>query len=214
MASTLVEYLTLMSVFGLAAVAPGPGFAMVVRQSVVHGRRAGIMTSLGVGAALLVHAAYTLAGLGFLVAHSLIAFSILKWVGAGYLVYVGIKTWRAPAPGEPPPESAEAPATRGLPDARSFGLGFLTNALNPKAVLFFLALFTTLVSATTPLAVQAGYAVSMAVLLVGWFTLVAFFFTGRAVRERLHRLGRWFNRVTGALLVGLGIRLAVQRAVG
>lgn len=213
MASMLLEYLTLMSVFALAAVSPGPDFAMVVRQSVVHGRRAGLMTSLGIGAALLVHAAYTLAGLGLLVAHSLIAFSILKWAGAAYLVYVGIRTWTAPAPGTEALPAPDVPAGPAMSDARSFGLGFLTNALNPKAVLFFLSLFSTLISPATPLAVQAGYAASMAALLIGWFTLVTLFFTGRAVQERLRRLGRWFNRITGALLVGLGVRLAVQRAV-
>ena len=71
---------------------------MVVRQSVAHGRRAGVLTSLGVGSAILFHAAYTTAGLGFLVAHSLLAFNILKWAGAAYLVYVGIRTWRSPRP--------------------------------------------------------------------------------------------------------------------
>ncbi|MFG1430133.1 LysE family translocator [Xanthobacter sp. V2C-8] len=211
MGSHLSEYLTLMAVFALAAIVPGPDFAMVARQSVVHGRRAGVLASLGIGAALLCHAGYTLAGLGLLVAHSLPAFMVLKWLGAAYLVYVGVKTWGAPPP------SGEAPETEGLARAavsgrRSFALGFLTNALNPKAVLFFLSLFGTVVSADTPLAVQGVYALSLAVFAVAWFTAATFFFTGRAVRDGLARFGRWFNRITGALLIGLGIRIALQRA--
>jgi len=211
MVSHLSEYLTLMAVFAVAAVAPGPDFAMVVRQSVVHGRRAGLLASLGIGTALLFHAGYTLAGLGLLVAHSLVAFTMLKWAGCAYLVYVGVRTWIAPAPAGTVPDGTG----EGMPavsDRRSFALGFLTNALNPKAVLFFLSLFGTVVSADTPLAVQGLYALSMAVLLICWFTVVTFFFTGRAVRDGLARFGRWFNRITGALLIGLGIRFALQRA--
>lgn len=216
MSGHLAEYLTLMAVFALAAVAPGPDFAMVVRQSVVSGRRAAIVTSFGIGAALLFHATYTLAGIGLLVAHSLLAFSLLKWAGAAYLVYVGVKTWAARAPGAAPdaePTGLAADAAGGS-DIRNFALGFLTNALNPKAVLFFLSLFSTLISADTSLALKAGYALSMAGLLIGWFTLVSLFFTGRAVQEHLRRAGRWFNRITGALLIGLGVRLALQRAAG
>lgn len=78
MGSHLSEYLTLMAVFALAAIVPGPDFAMVARQSVVHGRRAGVLASLRIGAALLCHAGYTLAGLGLLVAHSLPAFMVLR----------------------------------------------------------------------------------------------------------------------------------------
>lgn len=211
--SHLAEYLTLMAVFAVAAVAPGPDFAMVVRQSVVFGRRAGLFTSLGIGSAILLHASYTLAGLGFLIAHSLVAFSVLKWVGCAYLVYVGVKTWAAPAPAMDGEDEAAPASTGVMSDRRAFALGFLTNALNPKAMLFFLSLFSTLVSPETPLAVQGLYALSMSALLVGWFALVTLFFTGRAVRDGLARFGRWFNRVTGALLICLGIRLALQRAV-
>ncbi|MFG1224755.1 LysE family translocator [Xanthobacter wiegelii] len=207
--SHLAEYLTLMAVFAVAAVAPGPDFAMVVRQSVVFGRRAGLLTSLGIGSAILLHASYTLAGLGFLVAHSIVAFSVLKWAGCAYLVYVGVKTWAAPAPAM----DGEAAPAGVMTERRAFALGFLTNALNPKAMLFFLSLFSTLVSTETPLAVQGFYALSMGALLVCWFALVTIFFTGRAVRDGLVRFGRWFNRVTGALLICLGIRLALQRAV-
>lgn len=211
MTSHLAEYLTLMAVFAVAAVAPGPDFAMVVRQSVVFGRRAGLLTSLGIGSAILLHASYTLAGLGFLVAQSLVAFSVLKWAGCAYLIYVGVKTWAAPAPTM---DGEAAPAPAGvMSDRRAFALGFLTNALNPKAMLFFLSLFSTLVSPETPLVVQGLYALSMGALLVCWFALVTIFFTGRAVRDALVRFGRWFNRVTGALLICLGIRLALQRAV-
>ncbi|OYX02091.1 MAG: lysine transporter LysE [Rhizobiales bacterium 32-66-8] len=220
MTNHLAEFFTLMAVFALAAITPGPDFAMVVRQSVVRGRRAAVLTSLGIGAAILFHAGYTIAGLGLLMAHSLTAFTIVKWIGAAYLVYVGVKTWRAPAAslpawqssGDAPLPDAPAPAASLGVDARDFALGFLTNALNPKAVLFFLSLFTTLVSPQTPLALQFAYAGAMALLLAGWFALVSVGLTGQAVQARLAHVGRWFNRLTGATLVALGVRLALQRA--
>ncbi|WP_127090936.1 LysE family translocator [Aquabacter cavernae] len=210
MSSHLAEFLTLMAVFGLAAVTPGPDFAMVVRQSVAQGRRAGLFTSLGVGSAILFHAAYTIAGLGLVVAHSLLAFNILKWAGAAYLIYVGVRTWRAPPP-DLDAMVADGPRRGVAGDFGSFTLGFLTNVLNPKAVLFFLSIFTTLVSPTTPLALQAGYGVAMGGLLALWFSLVALAFTGGAARAMLARLGRTFNRLTGGALILLGLRLAFQR---
>jgi threonine/homoserine/homoserine lactone efflux protein len=210
MSSQAAEFLTLMAVFGLAAVTPGPDFAMVVRQSVAQGRRAGILTSLGVGSAILFHAAYTIAGIGLVVAHSLLAFNVLKWAGAAYLVYVGIRTWRAPALDlDGLTRAAPRPSMRG--DLGSFSLGFLTNALNPKAVLFFLSIFTTLVSVETPSAVQFGYGAAMAGLLATWFSLVAVGFTGGTARAVLGRMGRTFNRLTGGALVLLGVRLALQK---
>ncbi len=140
----------------------------------MRGRRAGIITSFGIGAAIFFHAAYTVAGIGLLVAHSLLAFNVLKWAGAAYLFYVGVKTWRAPPPSYQV-DLADAPAPAVAPrrygDASDFTLGFLTNALNPKAVLFFLSIFTTVVSPTTPQSMQMGYAAGMAGLLVVWFTL-------------------------------------------
>ncbi len=208
--SHLAEFATLMAVFGLAAVTPGPDFAMVVRQSVAHGRRAGILTSLGVGSAILFHAAYTIAGLGLVVAHSLLAFNFLKWAGAAYLIYVGVRTWRA-APPDLDAMVADPGRTSVSGDIGSFALGFLTNALNPKAVLFFLSIFTTLVSVETPLAVQTGYGLAMAGLLAAWFCLVAVGFTGHRARTVLARLGRAFNRLTGGALILMGLRLAFQR---
>lgn len=208
-----MEFATLMAVFALAAVAPGPDFAMVVRQSVAHGRRVGILTSIGVGSAFMLHASYAVAGIGLVVAHSIFLFNALKGIGAVYLVYIGIKTLCADPPQVKVEDAAVMPqAGLSASDLHCFALGFLTNALNPKAALFFLSLFATVASAETPAALQLGYGLAMALLLAGWFCLVSLFFTGRAVRDWLTRIGRWFNRLAGGALVALGCRLAQQRA--
>lgn len=203
------EYFGIMLAFGIGAVAPGPDFAMVLRQSIAHGRQAAIFTSAGIASAILVHGAYTLLGIGLIVSQSILLFSVLKYVGAAYLIWLGISALRAPAPR--PPEDFDAPAHRDMSPLKAFGIGFLTNLLNPKAVLFFLSLFTTLVSANTVLTHKAFYVASMSVMLAIWFVLVSLFFTTAKVRNGFYRMGQWFNRATGAALIFLAIRVAVSR---
>ncbi len=207
------EFLGLMAVFSVLVVSPGADFLLVVRQSLVHGRRAAIVTSFGIGASLLFHIGYTILGIGIIVAQSLFLFGLLKWAGAAYLVYLGWKSLRADA-FEMPDEKAQSQIAQAAPPStlRLFLLGFATNALNPKPVLFFLSLFTALVSHDTPAAIQAVYGLLMAATLILWFVGVSTFFTVTSVRERFVAWGRWFNRITGMIFIGLGIRLATQQA--
>lgn len=207
-----LEFVGLMAVFSVLVVAPGADFLLVVRQSVVHGRRAAIITSVGIGASLLFHVSYTILGIGLIVSKSLLLFSLLKWAGAAYLVYLGIKSLRAGAMELAPVNVQDAGDAKAISPRRCFLMGFVTNALNPKAVLFFLPLFSAMVSHETPAAVQGVYGVLMAVALIAWFVGVSTFFTMASVRERFVAWGRWFNKVTGALFIGLGVRLATQQA--
>jgi len=209
MAFPWLEFLGLMLAFGINVIIPGADFAMVLRQSIAHGRRAALMTSAGIATAILVHGAYTLLGVGVIVAQSILLFDILKWLGAAYLLWLGISALRSPPP--QPPKDLAAGATGGISDWGAFGMGFLTNLLNPKAVLFFLALFTTLVSAGTALGHKVVYLGTMSLMLLVWFSLVSVFFTTPAIRQGFFRLGRWFNRVTGATFILLAIRVAVAR---
>lgn len=203
------EFLGLMLAFGIGAVAPGPDFAMVLRQSIAHGRRAAVFTSAGIASSILVHGAYTLLGIGLIVSQSILLFSVLKFAGAAYLVWLGIGALRAPAPKEP--DNLDAPSRRTMGPAKAFGVGFLTNLLNPKAVLFFLSLFTTLVSAATAIQTKVFYVGAMSVMLAFWFVLVSIFFTTPKVRNGFYRMGQWFNRATGVALIFLAIRVAVSR---
>jgi RhtB (resistance to homoserine/threonine) family protein len=207
--SHTAEFLSLMAVFLVAAVTPGADFACVLRESVAHGRRAGIAAAIGVGSAILVHVAYTVLGIGLVVAHSVVAFTIVKWAGAAYLVWLGLKSLRAPPPVLPDPGGPDSAAP---PLRRSLAIGALTNLLNPKATLFFVSLFSTIVSPTTPIVMQFGYGLAMAAVLAGWFTLVALFLTTPPARAAFVRAGRWINRATGLVLIGLGVRIALHRS--
>lgn len=209
MAFPVVEFITILGAFGLGAISPGPDFAMVLRQSVVHGRAAAIFTSAGIATAILVHGTYTLLGLGLIISQSLLLFSVLKYAGAAYLIWLGVGALRAPPPKLPADiaqSSSEQPHRSG-----AFAVGFFTNLLNPKVALFFLALFTTLVSADTLLVFKTIYIGAMAGLLFIWFSIVSFVFTTRKIREGFYRTGVWFNRVTGVALILLALRLAVTQ---
>jgi RhtB (resistance to homoserine/threonine) family protein len=203
-----LEFAGLMLAFGINAVIPGADFAMVLRQSVAHDRRAALFTAAGIATSILVHGSYTLLGLGVIVGQSLLLFNILKWVGAAYLVWLAIAALRSPPP-TPPLESDLTSARRG--DFAAFALGFLTNLLNPKAVLFFLALFTSLVSVHTGNDIKVIYVLCMSMMLFAWFALVSVFFTTASVRQGFFRFGRWFNRVTGITFILLAVRVALAQ---
>ncbi|MCO6059898.1 LysE family transporter [Pseudomonas sp. MOB-449] len=200
------EFLTVALIHLLAVASPGPDFAIVVRESVAHGRRAGTWTALGVGMGIFVHVAYSLLGIGLIVSQSIMLFNALKWAAAAYLLYIGIKALRA-RPADP--VAAEAALMAGERSPRgAFVSGFVTNGLNPKATLFFLSLFTVVINPHTPLAIQAGYGVYLAFATAAWFSLVALLFSQRRVRAGFARMGHWFDRLMGAVLVGLGLKLA------
>ncbi len=202
------EFAGLMLAFGINAVIPGADFAMVLRQAVVRDRRAALFTSAGVATSILVHGTYTLLGIGVIVGQSLLAFNIIKWLGAAYLVWLAISALRSPAP-KPPEPGADGETKSG--DFAAFALGFLTNLLNPKAVLFFLALFTSLVSVRTGGDVKVIYVLCMSLMLFAWFALVSVFFTTPSVRQSFFRFGRWFNRVTGITFMILAVRVALAQ---
>ena len=89
------EFLTVALIHLLAVASPGPDFAVVLKESVAHGRRAGLFTAWGVGTGILLHVAYSLLGIGLLVSQSVLLFNLLKYLAAAYLVYIGIRALRA-----------------------------------------------------------------------------------------------------------------------
>ena len=201
------EFLTVALIHLLAVASPGPDFAVVVRESVTHGRKAGTWAALGVGSAIFVHVGYSLLGIGIIVSQSIVLFNALKWAAAAYLLYIGFKALRAK------PASASDDVIKALAGERTekgaYVSGFVTNGLNPKATLFFLSLFTVVINPHTPLLVQGGYGVYLAVATALWFCLVARLFSQARVRAGFARMGHWFDRAMGGVLIALGVKLAL-----
>lgn len=192
----------------LAVVSPGADFAMVVRSSYLHGRGAGLAAALGISLGVLVHVAYTMLGVGLLLSRTPEALMVVKVAGALYLVHIGYRTFSARAevdtaagPGQPTPARAASLRT-----------GFLTNALNPKTVLFVVSTYTQVVHQDTPLLQQAGYGLFMSFAHWAWFSLAAFLLSGARLRNRLLRRQAVLNRVIGSVLVALGVSLVFASA--
>jgi len=191
----------------LAVASPGPDFAIVLKQSLTHGRRTAIWTSIGVGTAILLHVTYSLLGLGLLIRSSPLWFTIVKYAGAAYIAWLGVQALRT-KPFEP--TAANRGGAPALPKPHgAFATGFLTNALNPKATLFFISLFVLVVSPSTPKLIQAGYGLWMSLATMAWFTFVSVVFTREDVRGKFLRHGHWIDRALGVVFLGFAFSLAL-----
>jgi len=194
----------------LLNITPGPDMLYVIGRSTAQGWRAGAAAALGIGAGCFVHIAAAALGLSAVLAASATAFALVKLVGAAYLVYVGISmvlAARAAAPGMA--AAALAPAgTRAV-----FAQGFLTNALNPKVALFFLAFVPQFISVDAPHKALAFLFLGVVFDFNGtlWNLLVAWFSARASAGLRDGRVAAWLNRCIGGFFVYLGFKLAFAR---
>ena len=203
------EFLLIAIAHFFAVASPGPDFAVVLKQSVQYGRHNALWTSAGVGAAILLHIAYCVLGVALVLTQSSSLFMALKYVAGAYLAYLGIQALRAAKPG--------ASSTNDIDDQTApeesiwvaFRRGFFTNALNPKATLFFMSLFTLVISVTTPTSVQIVYGVYMALATWVWFSMLSLVLSKPSVRAFFQKSGYWFDRGIGVILIALAIRVVI-----
>jgi threonine/homoserine/homoserine lactone efflux protein len=191
----------------LLAVTPGPGIAYVVARTVAGGRAEGLASCLGTGLGGMLHVLAAALGLSLLVAQSAAAFAVVKWIGAAYLVYLGIRLLlRRDADAAPP--AAVAQGVR-----RAFGEGIVVEALNVKTALFFLAFLPQFVSTGQPLAPQLVLLGTICVVLNTLVDVVAVLAAHRLLRSGAARAARArvLNRLSGVTMIGLGAWLALAR---
>ncbi len=140
---------------------------IVVLKNSLRSSKLGYMTALGVGLAIFIHVAYCIAGVGLIISQSITLFSIIKTVGAFYLLYIAYQLFRAE---KEIPEEIKKSSNTSLFIA--FREGFVTNALNPKATLFFLSVFTQVISVDTSIITQSFYGIMMAAIVTIWFMIL------------------------------------------
>ena len=202
---------------------PGPDVMFIVANAVRAGARAGVAAALGIAAGCLVHVAAAALGVSALLAASSAAFGLLKWVGAVYLVWVGAQMLRSAwQPDASINIAARAHQTGGgarfdvqSPLPTVLRRGFLTNVLNPKVALFFLAFVPQFIAPGTPnaggvfLALGLLFTVNGLLVCIGWAVAAAW-----AARRAgaLQRTLRWLDGVAGGLFIALGVRLALTEA--
>jgi threonine/homoserine/homoserine lactone efflux protein len=195
----------------LLNVTPGPDTLYIVGRSTTQGLRAGVVAALGIGAGTLVHISAAAFGLSAILAASAEAFTAIKLVGAAYLVYVGLSlAFSSSTPLDETGTTRLAPASLGT----VFMQGFLTNVLNPKVALFFLAFLPQFVESEAANKALAFLFLGLVFNVNGtlWNLFVAWSAArvSAGLRQRTAAL-KWFNRCVGAIFVALGIRLALAR---
>lgn len=198
----------------LVNISPGPDSAYIVGRSVQLGWRAGMMAALGISCGCLVHVFGTAIGLSALLMASSVAFTVIKWVGAAYLCYIGITMLLSRQ--KSPDGAANAVAPLPMLSLRQvFWQGVLTDVLNPKVALFFLAFLPQFVNADAPHKSLAFIALGLMFISTG--TLWCFSIAALAARaaSRLRKSGGalvWINRALGGVFVYLGVRIAALQA--
>jgi threonine/homoserine/homoserine lactone efflux protein len=192
---------------------PGPTILIVVSYALGHGRRAALSTVAGVALGDFTAMTCSMLGLGALLATSAMLFTALKWLGAAYLVYLGIKLWRAPPTLGLAGAEGEAGSAPELRPWRMFGHAYVVTALNPKSLVFFVAFLPQFLDLSAPLAPQ------MIVLEATFVTLaalnaLAYALAASAARTQIRRpaVQRAVNRVGGSLLIGAGVAAVAWRA--
>src|SRR5688572_26387210 len=199
-------YLLFIGAAVLLVIAPGPDMAYMLARTVAQGRKAGVLAAIGINAGAYVHVAAAVLGLSAILATSSIAFTIVKWVGACYLVWIGIQAIRAKAA----PITIENGQSAKLNGAAIFWQGFLSDVLNPKVAVFFLAFLPQFVDVESQNKTQqllllgvTGNVIAITINLV-----LVHFASAASVKLRNNpKITRWLNRAMGALFISLGVRL-------
>lgn len=202
------QFLLVAGIHALAVMSPGPDFAMIAKNSLTRSRKAGVYAAVGLGLGILVHVAYSLLGIALVISNSILLFNIIKTLGAAYLIYIGLRALFTKKAKE-----VDDSAIEGQPDmspAAAVRQGFLTNVLNPKATLFFLALFTQIIEPGTPVGIKAMYGIEMSLATIAWFSFVALVLSAPQIKRRFEKIQHRFEQVFGAILVAFGVRIMME----
>lgn len=199
------EQLTIIAgVTFLCMISPGPDMVIVMRNTFHGGRRSGFRTSMGVLCGNLVHISYCALGIGWLISNSILAFNVLKYAGAAYLIYLGIRSLKARRQLPGPAHQEPADRSKG-----AFGQGFVNNILNPKGTMFYLGVFTLVIRPDTPVLHTLIFVATMMAISAAFWLVFVHALDNTATRRVLDKVREAINRVFGLVLIGVGLEVAV-----
>jgi RhtB (resistance to homoserine/threonine) family protein len=201
----LPELISVSIIAVFMAISPGADFVMVSRNSVFYGRSAGLYSSLGVSLAIWIHVAYSIAGLAIIISNSIVLFSIIKYLGAAYLIYIGWKTFKSKSD----IDIEHQLGNECISNFSAFKIGFITNALNPKTTIFFLSIFTQVVNPQTPIWLQISYGAIISLAHLLWFSSVTIFLSQPVLLKKFHTYKNHIEKVIGSLLMAFGLKVAI-----
>ncbi len=228
--SAFEQFLLIAMVHFFAVASPGPDFALILKQSIRYNRRIALFTSFGIAAGIIVHVTYSLVGIGLLIASDERLFTALKYIAASYFCYIAWHCIRAEKPETKPlvkpstqhsiEQESKTPEDLGdenstidvkIPSAKkAFFSGFLINALNVKATLFFVSLFSVVIAPETLLSIKIAYGAYLVAATGAWFCFLSYMLTQERVRYILQRKGYILDRFMGVILLILAIQLVLS----
>lgn len=211
MQSFWVTFLTVASLHFVTVITPGPDFAVVTKNALSYPRREAIFTVMGIAFGISVHSAYCILGLAWVITKSLLLFNLIKYLGAGYLIYLGIKIWlpQKNLAENKTNQSQNSEPSLHISGWQAFKEGLLCNLLNPKATLFILGLYTLAIKPSTPDWERIFYGVWMVTVTFLWFAFVAILMTNPKVRVKIWRIQPIMVKMMGIMLIVFGLNLAL-----
>lgn len=204
----------------LVVMSPGPDFAIVVKNTLAHSRRMGMFTALGIGSATIIHVTYCLLGLAVVLAGSPKALIVIGWLGGLYLIWLGIKALRSPVSSKKCVHdenktqlSAYNTSDHLISDWPGFRQGFLTNLLNAKAIIFFIAMFSAMVQNPVSFSLGIAIAIELFCIVAGWFLLLAWLLSHASFQKNLERLMPYITQLMGVILILFGGGVIIESMV-
>ena len=199
----LTELFLIATTIQIALMSPGPDFMVTLRQTINYGKKYAYFSSLGIGAAILVHVGYTLLGVGLILKNFPYFLDIVRILGALYLIYLGYGSFKSNS------SKIKIQKEKKLSYSykKSFFVGFITDLLNPKATLFFLSVFTAIVSVDTPMYIQGLYGFYCVLANIFWYMFIANILSIKKNLDLFNKHQNIIEKVIGIVLVLLGIKL-------
>ena len=201
-------FLTVALLHLFAVASPGPDFVLVSRQSFRYGRMVAIWTSAGIAIGILFHVALSLAGLSLLLQNQPDFFWYLKLVAALYIGYLGLTSLILKGPINLQGNSTDGEGRY----LKSISSGFLTNALNPKAFIFFITVFTLVINEDTGIVIKSLLGIYMSTATFIWFTFISILLTNQKATERFKKTIPWLEKITGLFLLILAIQIIFRES--
>ena len=198
----ILEFSTVFFITLLAVITPGSDFVITIKNSISTSKVSGIYTALGISVAILVHTLYTLIGIGFFLSKSETLLLTIRIIGALYLIYLGIFSIINSGHIE-----VISFKKRKISNIDSFRSGFFTNLFNPKATIFYLSIFTQIVSNKTPLLIKIFYGISISLVCFTWFSLVAIILNDLKVKAKFLKFQKPIEVFLGLALIGFGLNI-------
>ncbi|AWK40557.1 LysE family transporter [Photorhabdus laumondii subsp. laumondii] len=190
----------------LGMLSPGPDFFLVVKNAIRYQRSAAMMTVAGLIAAITCHMAYCVAGLAIVITTTPWLFNLMKYAGAAYLIWIGINSLLSRGGNSILPDNQPRQI---ITFKKAFMQGFLCNLLNPKATLFFLAIFTQLLNVNSGVGEKLWYASIIWGLSVIYWPILVILIQSAPVRRGLAKAQKIIDKLLGIVLIGLGVKVAL-----